>query len=139
MSKRSDQNLTLDQAAFYGAFLAATRPDKNHNDRHTLNDSVSFRIEFFEDRAVHLDRIEAIAQRNGCGTNALNWLFNLAGKHGLDVTLIPMPLTRDISQEKLIEWYQKNGCTLTTRLDGIPTMVKPLAPQPRQTPMPIGN
>ena len=131
--------LTSDQSKFHAAYLAATRPDDAHKERRIFNGHVSMQVGFFRDQAAYLQRIESDTTQKGLGSQALSWLFELADKHRLDVNLLAMPISEGISQEKLIAWYIKNGCQLENPYDVVPTMIRRPRPQPRQTPMPIGN
>jgi GNAT superfamily N-acetyltransferase len=59
---------------------------------------------------VHLDEVRALRPGKGAGTKAMRFLAELADKHGVTMTLFPMPFgDQKMDTDDLVRFYRKHG------------------------------
>jgi GNAT superfamily N-acetyltransferase len=59
---------------------------------------------------VHLDEVRALRPGKGEGTKAMRFLAELADKHGVTMTLFPMPFgDQKMDTDDLVRFYRKHG------------------------------
>lgn len=70
---------------------------------------VIFQISEFEG-VVEVDRVKALKQGQGDGTEAMEWLTELADKHHVKLSLNPVPLgEQKMPKAELANWYRRFG------------------------------
>lgn len=83
---------------------------------------------------VHLDEVRALCPGKGEGTKAMRFLTDLADKHGVSLTLFPMPFGNEkMYTDDLVRFYRKHGFQFESeQWDGDFDMIR-FPREPRQT------
>ena len=100
-------------ATFMRAYRRSTVPNPC-NDRERVWGCAAIALEPRDDDVVQLNMVRALLKQQGWGTRALQWLCQLADRHGCTLVgrIVPTGKLPRLNKCQLKRWYTQHGFTV---------------------------
>jgi len=103
--------------AFINEYLDTTWQNPFVNNERVFFQVAAFALKVWNTDEIFISRIRSLDKRNGYGSLALDWLVELADKHGIRLsgTIEPCGKEPRLTVRQLQAWYSRHGFVVRDR------------------------